>query len=338
MDFNKSNNLSKDDSLFLDSKKSILFDKIFEENFNGIHFNSINHNIIYNFNNNKDFEYKNSESNDFKTNIQDEIDIDKILNNDSKEINNNSKEKKYFIKNINDNDCYTIKLNNNSIKKLEISSFDFLNINKNKGKKFSLSIKNKESEEISLLNNINNTQLNEISNNSNNLYSLYNNQDSNDGENINMINEYPEFLFLYPNYGTNIISGVDKNQKIYSYKIDLSQVSIKDSIIINNFPVGGAFYNYNKNLFYTGGQETQIGIGKIFFRIISNNDNKLFIEEIPNMNYSHFNHSIIANNGFLFVIGGFYNNKCEYFNFSSFKWEEMQEINEKEMQKPMLFL
>ena len=59
---------------------------------------------------------------------------------------------------------------------------------------------------------------------------------------------------------------------------------------------------------------------------------------MPNMNYSHFNHSIIANNDFLFVIGGFYNNKCEYFNFSSFKWEEIQEINEKEIQKPMLFL
>ena len=57
---------------------------------------------------------------------------------------------------------------------------------------------------------------------------------------------------------------------------------------------------------------------------------------MPFMNYSHWNHSMIGIDKYIFVIGGYNSNKCEYFNLKSLKWESMPNLNIEENQRPIL--
>ena len=47
---------------------------------------------------------------------------------------------------------------------------------------------------------------------------------------------------------------------------------------------------------------------------------------------------MIANDNFVFVIGGYNSNKCECFNLKTLKWEAMPDLNIEERQRPMLVI
>ena len=56
------------------------------------------------------------------------------------------------------------------------------------------------------------------------------------------------------------------------------------------------------------------------------------------MKYPHWNHSMIADKGKIYVIGGYASNKCEVFDISSNTWSELPDLIEKERQRSMLFI
>ena len=146
------------------------------------------------------------------------------------------------------------------------------------------------------------------------------------------------FLFMAPIFNTNKIIGVVEDETTGKIDIDFNQIFGDNELIhLNEFPQGGAFCNFENNLFITGGQEIQIGIGKIFLKIIiSKNDYQIKLYKMPSMYYSHWNHSMIGKDKCIYVIGGYNSNKCEYFNLKSLKWESMPNLNIEENQRPIL--
>jgi len=58
--------------------------------------------------------------------------------------------------------------------------------------------------------------------------------------------------------------------------------------------------------------------------------------KMPSMLYSHWNHSMIATDNYIFVIGGYNSNKCEAFNLRTLKWEALPDLNSPERQYPIL--
>ena len=54
------------------------------------------------------------------------------------------------------------------------------------------------------------------------------------------------------------------------------------------------------------------------------------------MLYSHWNHSMISNENYIFVIGGYNSNKCEAFNLRTLKWESLPDLNSPERQRTIL--
>ena len=54
------------------------------------------------------------------------------------------------------------------------------------------------------------------------------------------------------------------------------------------------------------------------------------------MLYPHWNHSMISNGNYIFVIGGYNTNKCEAFNLRTLKWEAMPDLISPERQKATL--
>ena len=148
------------------------------------------------------------------------------------------------------------------------------------------------------------------------------------------------FLFMYPIFKTNKIVGAIEDECTGKVEIDFKQAfGDKDSIQLNEFPQNGAFCNYDKSLYFTGGQETQKGVGKIFLKVsISQNDSSVKLAKLPSMIYSHWNHSMISNGNYIFVVGGYNSNKCEYFNLKTLKWEALPDLNSDERQRPMLVI
>ena len=148
------------------------------------------------------------------------------------------------------------------------------------------------------------------------------------------------FLFMYPIFKTNKIVGAIEDECTGKVEVNFKQAfGDKDSIQLNEFPQGGAFCNYDKSLYFTGGQETQKGVGKIFLRVsISKADLSAKLVKLPSMIYSHWNHSMISNGNYIFVIGGYNSNKCEYFNLKTLKWEALPDLNSDERQRAMLVI
>ena len=146
------------------------------------------------------------------------------------------------------------------------------------------------------------------------------------------------FLFMFPVFNSNQIVGAFENESTGRVDVDFTQAFSDTDINLKEFPEGGAFCNYYRQLFYfTGGQEKQKGIGKLFLRIsIQQIDYKIKLSRMPDMLYSHFNHSMIGNEKYIFVIGGYNSNKCECFNLNTLKWESMPDLNSNERQRPML--
>lgn len=153
-------------------------------------------------------------------------------------------------------------------------------------------------------------------------------------------NEYkPLFLFMYPIFNTNVIIGTIEGETTGKVNIDFEQAFNKQDIQIKEFTQGGAYCNSGQYLYFTGGQEKQKGIGKIFLRISINKiDNKVKMVKMPMMNFSHWNHSMISNDKYIFVIGGYNSNKCELFNIDDLIWEKMFDLNCKERQRSMLVI
>ena len=147
----------------------------------------------------------------------------------------------------------------------------------------------------------------------------------------------PMFLFVFPCFNSNKIIGAFEDETTGKTEIDFKPAFGDKDIQLDKFPQGGAYCNHGKYLYFTGGQETQKGIGKIFLRIsVSKGDNKGKLARMPSMLYSHWNHTMIANDNYIFVIGGYNSNKCECFNLKTLKWEAMPSLNSEERQRPML--
>jgi hypothetical protein len=47
---------------------------------------------------------------------------------------------------------------------------------------------------------------------------------------------------------------------------------------------------------------------------------------------------MIAEDNYIFVVGGYNSNKCEYFNLKTMKWEAMPDLNSEERQRPILVI
>ena len=190
--------------------------------------------------------------------------------------------------------------------------------------------KNKDSNNSII--NVNNNEVNNeirkeiIKNEENKSFEEYNNED----------NSF--FLFMAPIFNTNEIIGVFEDETTGQIEIDFDQIfGDNEFIYLNEFTQGGAFCNFKNNLFITGGQEKQIGIGKLFLKlIISKRNYQIKLFKMPFMNYCHWNHSMIGKDKYIFVIGGYNSNKCEYFNLVSLKWEFMPNLNIEENQRPIL--
>ena len=149
----------------------------------------------------------------------------------------------------------------------------------------------------------------------------------------------PEFLFMYPLPNSNVLLGAMKDESTGRIEIDFKQAFGEKDIQIEEFDEGGAFCNYKKKLYITGGKEKQKGMGKIFLRIsFQDKDSKIKLSKMPSMIYSHWNHSMISNENYIFVVGGYNSNKCEYFNLKALKWESMPNLNCEERQRPMLVI
>ena len=149
----------------------------------------------------------------------------------------------------------------------------------------------------------------------------------------------PSFLFMYPVFGENKIIGALEDESTGKMNVDFKQAFGEKDIQLNEFPEGGAFCNRGKYLYCTGGQEKLKGIGKLFLRaFLQPNDYKIILVKMPPMIYTHWNHSMIANDNYIFVIGGYNSNKCECFNLETMKWEPLPDLNSEERQRPMLVI
>ena len=149
----------------------------------------------------------------------------------------------------------------------------------------------------------------------------------------------PFFLFLYPIFNSNNIIGALEDETTSRIEVDFDQAFNKQDIKLKEFPQGSAYCNTEKYLYISGGQENQKDIGKIFLRIsINKNDIKVKMVKMPMMNFSHWNHSMISNESYIFVIGGYNSSKCEYFSLKNLKWEKMFDLNTGERQRSMLVI
>ena len=136
--------------------------------------------------------------------------------------------------------------------------------------------------------------------------------------------------FMYPVFKSNIVKGaVDKNT--------VQEIKINFNGEVNEFVQGGAYCNYENCLYYSGGQEYIKDAGKLFF-VVKRNDLGQNATKLPEMKYPHWNHSMIADKGKIYVIGGYASNKCEVFDISSNTWSELPDLIEKERQRSMLFV
>lgn len=149
----------------------------------------------------------------------------------------------------------------------------------------------------------------------------------------------PKILFLYPVSNSNKVIGATENEKTGNIVIDFKQAFQGEDLKMEQFPEGGAFCNHNKTFYFAGGLEKQKGLGKLFIKILfQESDSKLKLVKMPNMINAHSNHTMISNGKYIFVIGGYNSNKCEYFNLNTSKWERMPNLNSEERQRPMLVI
>ena len=140
----------------------------------------------------------------------------------------------------------------------------------------------------------------------------------------------PSITFMYPVFKTNILKGaIDKNT------VRENKITFNGEVA--EFAQGGAYCNYENSLYFSGGQDYIKDAGKLLFLININDFGKNAIK-LPDMKYSHYNHSMIGNKGKIYVIGGYCSNKCEVYDIASKTWSEIPDLIEKERQRSMLFI
>ena len=140
----------------------------------------------------------------------------------------------------------------------------------------------------------------------------------------------PLLSFMYPVFKTNIVKGaVDKNT--------VREIKITFPGEMTEFFQGGAYCNYENSLYITGGKDYIKDAGKSFI-YINTKELGQNAKKLPEMKFSHSNHSMIGNKGKLYVIGGINSNKCEVFDIASQTWAEIPDLIEKERQRSMLFI
>ena len=189
--------------------------------------------------------------------------------------------------------------------------------------------------------NNNNTTLTSTTmiNNTNNVNEKYFSQKIEKSQLNYNINSPPKNIsveFMYPVFKTNLIkAALDKNT-VQELKIKFLQFTTEDPII-TEFPNGGAYCNYENYFYFSGGQEYIKEAGKLFLSL-SKNINVENAEKLPLMKHSHSNHSMIAENGKIYVIGGYNSNKCEVYDISNKTWNELPDLLAKERQRSMLFI
>ena len=212
-----------------------------------------------------------------------------------------------------------------------------INTEKKEEKEVSNESPNFSNKLISNTNNNNNMSLNSSSNvNVKEKYFSQKIENTQLNYNLNSSPKNISLTFMYPVFKTNIIKGaIDKNT-VQEIKINFSQFATEDPII-NEFPNGGAYCNYENCLYFSGGQEYIKDAGKLFLSISKN----VLVEnavKLPLMKFSHWNHSMIADKDKIYVIGGYNSNKCEIYDISSKTWSEMPDLIAKERQRSMLFV
>lgn len=144
-----------------------------------------------------------------------------------------------------------------------------------------------------------------------------------------------EYILAAPIFNSNAIFKIFKNET--KVKIEFNFKQILGETDIQKFSEGGAYCNIEKNCYFTGGKDN----GQTFLQISIINDNNNYIAHLikmPSMIYSHFKHSITGNEKYLFVVGGYDSNKCEYFDMKTFKWNKMPELISNERQRPILVI
>ena len=247
----------------------------------------------------------------------------------------------------------TIKSYKNSINNASIFSGKLIDVlNKEKSNSVSGDVKNEKKEEkdgecnspnfpSKTISNSEKSNINETpTSNSKNLNEKFFSQKiENTQLNYNLVSSSPKNLqvsFMYPVFKTNIIKGaIDKNT-VQEIKINFSEFSTEVPII-TEFPNGGAYCNYENCLYFTGGQEYIKEAGKLFLSI-SKNSLVQNATRLPLMKNYHWNHSMIADKGIVYVIGGYNSNKCEYYDIANKTWNDMPDLIAKERQRSMLFI
>ena len=287
----------------------------------------INKNNLNNISNDNKLLDNNILNNIDKTNINNNQNEDAYLNEKDNDNSNssNSNSSNIVINNINEEEINIDNYNSNYIIK-NIESQNEFEINNNKNnQRLQLKIEN---ENNNLFNN--NTKknnkysaINFEKNFENEMNNLLEFSFSNINEKRKEINPLKNILLFYPIFSTNNILGTDDKKNIINIKVNFDDLyDDEDNIQINEFPVGGAYCNYKRYLYFTGGQEKNKDIGKLFFVTgISNENNDIVMDKLNYMNNSHWNHSMIFNDNYIFVIGGYNSNKCEYYNLINFIFE-----------------
>ena len=132
---------------------------------------------------------------------------------------------------------------------------------------------------------------------------------------------------MYPLYKTNIIKGAIYKNTVQEIKINFSELS-NEIPIIKEFLKGGVYYYYDICLCFTGGQEYIKETGKKF----------LSTTKLPLINNYHWNHSLVAEKGIIYVIGGCNSNKSEYYDIAKKVWKDIPDLIAKERQRSIHFI
>ncbi len=72
--------------------------------------------------------------------------------------------------------------------------------------------------------------------------------------------------------------GTDEYNKSCTHKFDLWEIFVEDNIILNIFPF--EVCNFNQSLYFTESKETQNEIGKIYFKILVNNNDIIMLKTL----------------------------------------------------------
>ena len=134
-------------------------------------------------------------------------------------------------------------------------------------------------------------------------------------------------MFIYPIILTNTIL-VENNEGCEERTVNFPSIGN-----LTSFLDKCAFCNYDNKLYISGGIEKNNTYSNIFLKYDPLSKTLNLNSRLIN---KRANHSMIGYNNIIYAIGGINSNKCEKYN--NIKWESMPDLNEKEVQLPMLYI